>query len=108
MTILFSYRIATIATLLLLVATLLFTGRSVQAERLYNYYAQGCLDLPGGGAAIAQTKVKLHKRCYSGDGDNQEWDIILTDPFSGTSPFYRLIRNRKSFLCLDVPNFGTV
>lgn len=67
---------------------------------LRNQVTNKCADLPNYGSVGLNTPVTQYK-CYWGiNGDNQVWDFI---PVGGGA---YIIKNYKSGLCLDLPNYG--
>lgn len=64
-----------------------------------------CVDLPGTGKA--KPSAGRDSSCNPSSNDNQEWVLDLAARGGGTrgADLY-LVRNVKSGLCLDVPNYG--
>ncbi|MGK3944954.1 RICIN domain-containing protein [Streptomyces caeruleatus] len=65
-----------------------------------------CLDLPGIGKGTPKRQVK-DSTCRAFGGGNQGWVLDLASEGSGAAgtDLY-LIRNARSGLCLDLPNYG--
>jgi hypothetical protein len=84
------------------VTTALAAGSSYA---IVNMWTGKCVDLPNYGSVGINTPVTQYDCNTSMSGDNQTYQFVYTRTV-GSTPLYEL-RNDKSGLCLDLPNYGS-